>query len=106
MAGPLEKDIQASICDYLALKRIFFSRINTTPVFDTKQKTFRAMPKYSRKGMSDILAVHAGKPYFLEVKRPNTKPSEDQKRFGADAEQAGAIYAVVRSIDDVVALGL
>jgi len=50
--------------------------------------------------------VHVGRPYFLEVKRPGTYQSPEQKDFQKGAEAAGALYAVVRSIDDVQALGL
>jgi len=34
-----------------------------------------------------------------------TYQNPDQKEFQQQAEQAGALYAVVRSIDDVQALG-
>ncbi len=64
------------------------------------------MPKYSMRGVADIIVVHVGRPYFLEVKRQGTYQSPDQKTFQATAEKAGARYAVVRSIDDVMALGL
>ena len=37
MQGPLEKDIQAAICDHLALKGVFFWRSNT-PIFDPMRK--------------------------------------------------------------------
>jgi hypothetical protein len=50
--------------------------------------------------------VHVGRPYFLEVKRPKTYQSPEQKEFQKRAEGAGAYYAVVRSIEDVQALGL
>ncbi len=104
--APLERDIQSAICDYLAAKRHFFRRINNTPIYDPTRKAFRAMPKYSGKGMSDILVIHVGRPYFLEVKRPGASQSTEQKAFQSEAEQAGALYAVVRSIDDVQQLGL
>jgi hypothetical protein len=104
--SPLEKDIQASICDYLALRKHFFYRNNNTPIFDPTRQAFRAMPKYTPKGIADIIVVHVGRPYFLEVKRPKTYQSPEQKQFQDDVERAGALYAVVRSIDDVQALGL
>lgn len=105
---PLEKDIQSSICDYLAARRHFFWRQNTAPTIQKSKKgwSFRKMPKHSLKGVADIILVHTGRPYFLEVKRPNTKQSADQVDFQQRAEKAGALYAVVRSIEDVQALGL
>lgn len=104
--APLERDIQSAICDYLALRKHFFYRNNNTPIFDTARQRFRAMPKYTPKGISDIVVVHTGRPYFLEVKRPGTYQSADQRDFQKRAQQAGALYAVVRSIDDVQQLGL
>jgi len=56
--------------------------------------------------LSDIVVVHVGRPYFLEVKRPNTHQSPQQKEFQRRAEHAGALYAVVRSIEDVQRLSL
>jgi hypothetical protein len=103
---PLESEIQSAICDYLAAKRHFFWRQNTAPSFDWKSNQFRRMPKHALKGVPDIILVHVGRPYFLEVKRPKTYQSPEQKLFQQNAEAAGALYAVVRSIDDVQALGL
>jgi hypothetical protein len=40
------------------------------------------------------------------VKRPKTYQSPEQKEFQKRAESAGAYYAVVRSIENVQALGL
>jgi hypothetical protein len=64
------------------------------------------MPKHTPKGVSDIIVVHVGRPYLLEVKRMGTYQSPEQKEFQRSAEAAGALYAVVRSIEDVQALGL
>ncbi|HEV2630572.1 MAG TPA: hypothetical protein VGV41_18265 [Pseudolabrys sp.] len=101
-----ETEIQASICDYLAYKRHFFFRSNNIPVFDKARGAFRALPKHTPRGVADIIVVHIGKPYFLEVKRPGTYQRPEQKEFQKAAEAAGALYAVVRSIDDIQALGL
>jgi hypothetical protein len=101
-----ETDIQAAICDYLALRRHFFFRSNNIPVFDKSRGAFRALPKHTPRGIADIIVVHIGKPYFLEVKRPGTYQTPEQKDFQKAAEAAGALYAVVRSIDDVQVLGL
>lgn len=103
---PLESEIQSSICDYLALRKHFFYRTNNTPIFDTNRKTFRAMPKYTPKGISDIFVLYGVRPYFLEVKRPGSYQTPEQREFQKRAEFAGAIYAVVHSIEEVQALGL
>jgi hypothetical protein len=64
------------------------------------------MLKYAILGVPDIIVVHVGRPYFLEVKRPGYHQSPEQKAFQQRAEAAGALYAVVRSIEDVRELGL
>ena len=94
------------LCDYLALKKHFFWRQNTAPAFDWKSNQFRRMPKHAMKGVPDIILVHTGRPYFLEVKRPKIYQSPDQKEFQKNAEAAGALYAVVRSVEEVMELGL
>jgi hypothetical protein len=100
--APLERDIQQSICEYLTARRHFFWRNNTGAA---KLEGGRFI-RFGTPGSPDLIVVHVGRPYFLEVKRPGTYQSPDQKTFQAAAEKAGALYAVVRSIDDVTALGL
>ena len=99
-----ETDIQISICDYLALKRYFFWRQNTIPVFS--EGRFRRMPAYSKNGVPDIILVHKGRFIGLEVKIPKGKQSESQEMFQKELEDAGGQYHIVTSIDDVEALGL
>lgn len=104
-----ETPTQAAICDYLALKKHWFIRINNIPVYDTKRKIFRAMPKYTPKGVADILVLRKTdslpEVIWLEVKDKG-KQSPEQKEFARGVEEVGAEYHVVRSIDDVQELGL
>jgi hypothetical protein len=103
-----ESDIVSSICEYLAARHHFYWRQNTAPAVQKSPDgwQFRRMPKHAMRGVSDIILVHVGRPYFLEVKRKGTYQSPEQKEFEKRAQQAGALYAVVRSIDDVRDLGL
>jgi len=101
-----ETQLQNAICDYLALRKHFYTRINTAGIYSVKRQSFLKRSQHSRNGMSDILAVHVGVPYFLEVKTPTGTQSAEQKLFQKDVEKAGGIYAIVRSIEDVQKLGL
>ena len=101
-----ERDAQAAILDYLAVRHCFALRLNNQPIYDAKRQIFRSLPKHTPRGLSDILAIKEGRAYFLEVKSEKGKPSQDQIDFGRDAIRAGASYHVVRSIDDVQTLGL
>jgi hypothetical protein len=102
-----ETDAQRAICDYLALKRHFFWRNNNTPIFDAGKMVFRAMPKYTMKGIPDIIVIDkTGHFIGLEVKGPKAKLSEDQEAFRERCKANGAEYYLVRSIDDVKEIGL
>lgn len=103
---PREAEIQSAILEYLAARHHFFFRTNNIPVFDKNRGAFRALPKHTPRGVADIIVVHVGRPYFLEVKRPGPYQRPEQKEFQKRAEAAGALYAVVRSIEDLQALGL
>ncbi len=103
-----ETDIQISICDYLALKKYFFWRQNTSP---TVQKNgdkwhFRRMPAYSMNGVPDILLIKDGQFIGLEIKKPKGVQSANQKEFEKNCKQAGGKYYIVTSIDEVIAIGL
>lgn len=66
----------------------------------------RHLPKGAGRGTADILVVRVGRPLFLKIKRPGTYQSPEQKQSQREAEAAGALYAVVRSIEDAQKLGL
>lgn len=102
----LEGPIQNSICEYLELRRRFFFRVNNQPIFDVTRKTFRALPKYTMKGIPDICVLHEGQVVWLEVKRAGAKQSPEQKEFQVRCEKESIEYYVVRSIDDVKTIGL
>lgn len=103
---PLESTIQSSICDYLAIKRYFFYRVNNIPPYDSARKTFRSMPKNSRLGVADIFLLHKGVPYFIEVKTRKGKMSDHQKSFEKDVIANGGIFILARDIEDVRKAGL
>lgn len=68
--------------------------------------SFRAMPKYSKTGVPDIILVHNGIFIGLEVKRPKGKQSDNQVEFQKGLERAGGKYYLVTSLDDVTKIGL
>jgi hypothetical protein len=106
---PLESDIQSSILDYLMLRKHFVLQLNNIPAFNRNADgsiRMRRLPKGAVRGMADIFVLYGVRPYFLEVKRQGSYQTPEQREFQKSAEFAGAIYSVVRSIDDVRALGL
>lgn len=102
-----EGSIQNEILNYLAdQKGIYFFRMNNIPAF-TKLPSgkiqMRKLPKYTPKGLPDIIVIKKGIFYGLEVKKsePKTYQSKDQKIFEANVKAHGGQYYVVRSVQDV-----
>lgn len=102
----LEKDIQREICDWLFINHFFFWRSNNIPVFGRSNdgvKRFRALPKYTPKGLPDIMCIVNGKFIGIEVKR-FTKLSPDQVAFSYKVFAHGGNYYVVHSLDEFLLL--
>ena len=57
---------------------------------------------YTFRGFSDLVAFYKHKIYFIEVKSPKGKQSDDQKLFQECVEGAGLTYILARSVDDVL----
>ena len=104
MKEKLEKDIQREICDYLYEKNYFFWRQNNVPVFAKSNDgvmRFRALPKYTLKGIPDILLLHKGMFCGFEVKRPCAVLRPEQEIFGNMIKLNGGLYFVVTSLLEV-----
>lgn len=56
----------------------------------------------ARAGVSDLIAVHAGKVFALELKAPGGRPTEAQLQFIADMEKAGAFTCVAEGLDQAI----
>lgn len=100
----LEKDIQREICQYLEGEKYFFWRSNNIPVFGMNnggKRTFRSLPKYTPRGLPDIMLLHAGKFLAFEVKRPGEKLRPEQETFRARCAEVGVDYYVVTSLNEV-----
>ena len=101
-----ESDIVRAVCDYLQCKGYFFWRQNNGAVFDPTKKIFRRKAVFVMNGVPDILLLHMGKLIGLECKMEKGKQSDDQKLFQERMVKAGGHYYLVRSTDDLVAIGL
>lgn len=100
-----ESDIVRAICDYLALRRHFFWRQNTAPLF--REGRFFSMPKYAMKGVPDVIMIDdTGHFVGIECKTKKGKLSPDQLAFQALCKKNGAEYLIMRSVDDAIEYGL
>ena len=104
-----ESDIQNSICEYLQIRGRCFFRVNNIPAFNRQDGggiTMRRLPKFQPKGIPDLIVVAGGLFFGLEVKTKIGRQSPEQKEFEANVKKHGGKYFVVRSIEDVQAIGL
>ncbi len=53
-------------------------------------------------GVSDLIVLHAGRAYCLEVKTETGRQSDSQRLFEAACIRCGVPYAIVRSVDDAI----
>lgn len=106
----LESQIVREICEFLEHGNFFFWRSNNVPVFshgngDNKgTMRFRALPKYTPRGIPDIMVLVKGKFVGVEVKRPGAKLRPEQAEFGAKLVMNDGDYYVVHSLDELAAL--
>lgn len=103
---PLEKDIQRDICDWLAMKGVFFWRSNNLPAMGRPDAEgnmrFRSLPKYTPRGIPDIFIIRHAEVFGLEVKRPMANIRPEQIEFGNKLKENGAHYAIVYSLEDAM----
>lgn len=97
-----ESDIQKTIIDYLKIKRHFFWR-NNSGAYKTENGGF---VRFGEAGSPDICIVKDGFFIGLEVKASKGKQSPNQIEWEKAIKAAGGEYYVVRSLDEVIEIGL
>ena len=111
-----EIDVQIAICEYLRavqhkMRFVFFSVQNESLSAGKTRGNFSGadfgrLAKSKKAGLlpgvSDLVLVHKGRFYALEVKNQKGKLSDYQREFRDSVLLAGGEYAVVRSLDDVI----
>jgi len=85
-----ESYIRKAICDYLCIRRWLVFPVVQGPL--------------SYPGISDLIAVKAGRTVFVEVKTSTGRLSAAQEAFRQAITDAGGEYIVARSIEDVMGL--
>jgi len=93
-----ESELQSTILEYLALKRIFHYRQNSG-AFKTEIGHF---VRFGAKGAPDIVCVVNGQYVGIECKAPKGRQSDHQKEFQRQLEAAGGRYILAYSVDDVI----
>jgi hypothetical protein len=112
-AGTLTEDqIQQNIVSCLsALSRrhdfIFFAVLNEAAMKGRSGRARYALVAWLKKmgmvpGTTDLVIIHRGRSYLVEVKTARGQQSENQKLFAEWARGAGARYVIVRSIEEMM----
>lgn len=101
-----ENDVVYGICSYLSYRPWFFWRQNNTGTYDRKNETYRSLPKFSIRGVPDIIVLAYNTVIFVECKTDKGVQSKAQKDFQREVESRGYTYLLARSVDDVIAAGL
>ena len=104
-----EKQIQRHILDWLELKQIFHWR-NNTGSYVAEHKGKQRYIRYGDVGSPDIFAIirmsiiqgEYGQIYGIEVKSSTGKQRDSQKEWQTRFEQAGGVYILAYSLDDVM----
>ena len=95
-----EAQIQKQILEYLCAIKIFCWKNHSTGIYDPNRKIFRKIA--AMKGVSDILGVLPnGRFLAIEVKKPGSYPSKEQKKFLKSINENGGLGFVARSFKDV-----
>lgn len=109
----LEKELQNTVLDWLAMVGVMAWPNAAVSVYDPKRKSFRkSNNKHHRNGIPDILGVMPdGRMLAIELKRPPAGKraektlwnmcSEDQQRFIEEASHRGAVCFVADSLETV-----
>jgi hypothetical protein len=92
-----EANVQRQILDWLKLRRVFHWRNNTGAV-----KLPGRFLRFGWPGSPDIFALSRGTCYGIEVKALKGKQSLLQHDFQLDFTEAGGIYLLCRSLEDVI----
>ncbi len=101
-----ESQIQKQILDYLKLKKYFMHRQNTgasvIPYTDKYGREKKRFVRYGTPGQPDIVGCINGRYVGIEVKAHGKYQSPEQKAFQASLQEAGGLYILARSVDDVM----
>ena len=96
-----ESEALNAVCEYLHMQGYFFFRVNNVGIFDPTKNIHRKMPKWCVKGISDVMVIHRGKTYYIEVKSATGKLSPDQEAFQAMVEENDGDYYIARGVEDI-----
>jgi hypothetical protein len=93
-----EADLHRQVCDYLGLALLPPAWFTTFPADGATRRGRIGL----KRGVPDILIVHEGRAYWIELKAARGRVSNEQQLTMCAIEAAGARAYVCRSLDDVI----
>lgn len=96
-----ESDIQKTILEWLTWKKVFHYR-NNSGASPRESNGKRYYIRFGERGSPDIICVIDGKYVGIECKTSKGKQSESQIEFQKRLEDAGGVYFLARSLEDVI----
>ena len=100
-----EKQIENEILEYLSHRDdVVCWKNENVGIYDPAKRIYRKpWSKFKPKGISDIIGFvcGSGKAIFIEVKAPKGRLTQDQEDFLRNANEAGCISFLARSIEHV-----
>lgn len=88
-----------AVIKYIKLHGGVAYRINTVGVYDAKLGGLRTSGM--KKGLPDVIGIHKGRFLGIEIKIGKDRQSDDQKDREAEINQAGGIYLIAKTFDQI-----
>lgn len=85
------------IIAYLRLSGAFCTRLNSTGIYRADIKRF--VRNTQRKGLADVVGIHKGLMFQIEVKIGKDKMSKYQKQIKKDFKKAGGYYFIAKDFE-------
>ncbi|MFQ5445181.1 MAG: VRR-NUC domain-containing protein [Nitrospinales bacterium] len=96
-----ESVIQHQILSYLGHIGVFCYRSNTGGARLPGKGGRPQFVRFGVRGHPDIVAVYDGKYVGIEVKSEKGRQTKYQRWFQEDLEEAGGVYLLARSVEDI-----
>jgi len=96
--------IQAEIVQALQGAGLYFFSVPNEAAGRSAVAQMQLISMGLRSGCSDLVVLTPPTVIFLEVKTPDGKQSENQKKFQRKVESMGYRYEIVRSVEDAMAV--
>jgi hypothetical protein len=99
-----ERQIQTTLVEHIRKRQVpdlLWFHVPNAPRSRITGAILKAMGM--RAGVSDLLFLHCGKLYALELKAADGRPTTEQLRFQADVNRAGGYAALCYGLDRALA---